>query len=150
MGSEYLPETDTWVNGEIKGQWYYEDERENVVFAGLNVRSHYLQLAISYNDQSLRSIVCDSHNLRQSSRSIHRKVPAWKARFDSKLKMELGRVAAQQQAPSEGQSRPRSGNGKSDIVSLAEELSALGKLRDDGLLTEDEFAALKARALEGS
>lgn len=78
------------------GQWFYEHEAENVVFAGYNIRSHYLGTAIVIESGAVYTLICRSSNMNQSSRSIHRKAPLWKEDLDSKIRIEMGREAAAQ------------------------------------------------------
>ena len=85
----------SWFTQNLKGQWFFEHDTGDVLYAGLSVRSHYLQLAISYDSTEVVSIVCDSRNLKQSKRSIHRKVPGWKQKVDARIRMELGKAAEQ-------------------------------------------------------
>ena len=56
----------------------------------------------------------------------------------------LGRAAAPQQAPAYQEAPPRPPRRRADPV---EQLTKLGELRDSGVLTEEEFAAQKAKIL---
>lgn len=60
---------------------------------------------------------------------------------------EQGRLPAAYQAPSEGQDQPESVPAAGAQPDPIERLKELGALRDQGILTEEEFAAQKAKVL---
>ena len=75
----------------------------------------------------------DSNNLRQKKRSIHKKVPLWKDKLDSRIRMELGRAAeAERLAKATGN----------------EELLALQHLHEKGIITDAELTELKGRIID--
>ena len=74
-------------------EWRYEYQDDDAIYAGLTVRSHYLRAAIMLDTDEVRSIVCDSRNLRQSNWSIHRNVPIWKAFLDDNIRIALRQAA---------------------------------------------------------
>ena len=82
----------SWATQQLKGQWFFEHDTDDTLYAGLSIRSHYLQLAIRYDSTEVVSIVCDSTNLKQSRRSIHRKVPGWKQQLDTRIRIALGKA----------------------------------------------------------
>ena len=136
LGARYGLSDDTYVSKEIVGDWFYESTSEEVVFAGLTVRSHYLRLAIVVDEDAVKSIVCDSKNLDQKKNSIHRKVPDWKIRLDSKIRIELGRSASEQA----GKARA--------AEELKTELSRLADLFESELISEKEYRQLKSEVLQ--
>jgi len=140
LGGEYSVRSDRWVDQEIKGQWYFEGQGDRLIYGGFSVRSHYLQLAITYDETEVISVVCDSINLKQTSSSIHRKVPQWKTRLDSKIRQELGQVSGLADMQDPGT--------KLAIDELADDLVKLDGLRKAGVISVDEFTALKERAIE--
>jgi hypothetical protein len=117
-----------WAAQNFNGQWYYEYGEDEVLYSGLSIRSHYLRLAIHYDDEAVSTIVCDSTNLDQTEKRIHKKVPLWKARLDSRIRMELGRASEAIRTAGPGVSR---------------ELADLQNLRDKGLITDAQFEEIK-------
>ena len=75
----------------FKGQWFYETEDEHAVYAGYNIRKHYLSVAVIYSENNIITIVCDSANLRQKPYSIHRKAEPWKDDLNVRIRLELGK-----------------------------------------------------------
>jgi len=155
LGSNYNTNSGSYVSREIVGEWFYEYDADQVIYAGLTVRSHYLQLAIYADTESVTTIVCDSNNLRQKSSSIHRKVPNWKSRLDSTIRVELGQAMSGNRAEAENQAIIKDANeskavnrpakSSSDIVA---ELFKLAELQQAGLITIEEYNNLKAALLE--
>jgi hypothetical protein len=131
----------TEVTNQFKGQWFYEYQTGNIVYAGLTIRSHYLQIAIDITPTELTTIVCNSRNLKQTEKKIHRKVPLWKDRLDSDFRIALGNA-------SRYSGTRMYEDGISD--SLAENLSKLNELHKSGVLTDEEFAMLKQRLINGN
>ena len=78
----------------FNGQWFYEFQNDDAVFAGYKVRAHYLSTAIVFTDLGVTTIICNSANLNQKEGSIHRKAPLWKGTLDSNLRIELGKASA--------------------------------------------------------
>lgn len=110
----------------FKDQWFYARETTDAVFAGYNVRGHYLGVAVLYTDTGLETIICDSANLKQSDSSIHKKAGLWKEDLNAMLRVELGQVATTQ-----GQ-----------LVAYHEHLQSL---KSAGYITDDEFATIGQR-----
>jgi hypothetical protein len=119
-----------WAQQNLKGQWYYEYSTEDIVYAGLTIRGHYLRLAIHYDEEVVSTIICDSVNLDQSKNSIHRKVPLWKQPLDSRIGMELGKSSEAIRVAGPKVSR---------------ELADLQNLHQKGIITDVQFAEAKDR-----
>lgn len=83
----------SWARDTFAGQWFFEFEDEFALYGGYSVRSHYLQVAILMDEGKVTSIVCDSRNLKQKPKSIHRKVPNWKGTLDDNIRIALGQAA---------------------------------------------------------
>ena len=143
LGNVYSAADGGFISDQKAGEWYYESEADDVIYAGIDIRQHYLQVAISYSDDRLESVVCDSRNLKQSNRSIHRKVPGWKATLDAEIRMALRRAAS-----AETIKDTQGGAGGRSAVSAITELERLDKLRDQGVISAAEFDLLKAELLE--
>src|SRR4029453_15515261 len=62
-------------------------------YGGLDVRSHYMRVAISYDTKQISTKIVESRNLKQSSGRIHRKANAWLAKLETKIRVALGQVA---------------------------------------------------------
>ena len=75
------------------GQWFYEHENEDAIFIGYKVRSHYLSVTVIYTTEGFSTIVCDSDNLKQKKRSIHRKAAPWKGTLDTAIRIEISNVS---------------------------------------------------------
>jgi hypothetical protein len=73
--------------------WYPESHEPGVIFAGLDVRSHYMRIAIHYDTKSVRTQIVESRNLKQSGGRIHRKANAWLAKLEAKIRVALGQVS---------------------------------------------------------
>jgi hypothetical protein len=117
-----------WATQNLKGQWYYEYGSEELLYSGLSIRSHYLQLAIHYDDKAVSTIVCNSINLDQTEKKIHKKVPLWKAMLDSRIRMQLGKASENIRTAGPGVSR---------------EIADLQNLHDKGLITDAQFEEIK-------
>ena len=128
----------SWARDTFDGQWFLEYQDDSVMFAGYSVRSHYLQVAIMFADDKITTIVCDSRNLNQSDRKIHRKVPGWKGTLDDNIRIAMGQAAEyyRQQPKSESDE------------SLASRLDHLNALQRSGILTDEEYRDLKQRILD--
>ena len=110
----------------FKGQWYYEYDSEDAVFAGFQVRSHYLNVAIIYDSSGLITIICNSDNMKQKEKSIHRKAPLWKNTLDSKIRAALSNSLRES---------------KSNRIYLKN----LTGLYQNGFVTKEEYEAIKKR-----
>ena len=87
----------------FKGQWFYEFESDDAVYVGYKIRSHYLSVAVIYNEKGLISILCNSDNLQQKKKSIHDKASAWKGALDQMIRVELARISINENEDSEVQ-----------------------------------------------
>lgn len=76
--------------------------------------------------------------------SKHGKKKAQKEAAEAQAQQQLADEAAQQAPPQPPPTQPTPGAMSDDAIS---QLEGLGKLRDDGVLTEEEFAAKKAQIL---
>jgi len=76
-----------------------------------------------------------------SNRVSRRQAGRWAAQ-DAQQQQQYAQPEPEQYAPP----APRSGAGTDDMM---DQLAKLGQLRDDGVLTEGEFQAQKARLLAG-
>ena len=115
-----------YATQQFKGQWYYEHESEDAIFAGYQIRSHYLNVAVTFSDKGLITIICNSNNLKQKKNSIHRKAPLWKNTLDSRIRAELSN------------SQKASNSTKSSLKSLS-------YLYKNGFVTKDEYETIKQR-----
>jgi hypothetical protein len=152
LGSNYNIESGSYVSREITGEWFSEYQDDKITYAGLTVRNHYLQLAIYADLQNVTTIVCNSNNLKQKSRSIHRKVPSWKSRLDNSIRIELARAASSDTAEATNTNALVDSNESATSTSksastIVNELTELGDLLAAGLITEDEYNRLKALLL---
>ena len=128
----------SWARDTFKGQWHYEIEDEYALYAGYSIRTHYLQVAILIDEDKVTSIVCDSRNLKQKSRSIHRKVPVWKGTLDDNIRLALGQAAEYY----------RKHPANEQVDDMAEELEKLSSLRRSGILTDEEYRTLRQRVID--
>lgn len=110
----------------FKDEWFYARETTDAVFAGYNVRGHYLGVAILYTDTGLETIICDSANLKQSDNSIHKNASLWKEDLNAMLRVELGQVATK----------------RGQLVAYREHLQSL---KNAGYITDKEFARIDQR-----
>ena len=117
-----------YVTHMFNGQWFFEYENQNVVFAGYKIRSHYLQVAILLGGDQVTTILCNSSNLKQKKKSIHRKAPLWKEAIDSNIRIELGREST-----------------VNDDSSNEIEYAQLDSLYEKGFILEDEYLAIRKR-----
>lgn len=132
QGSGVLPD---WANTPFSGDWRYEYQEDGTIYAGLTIRSHYLRSAIMFDGKAARSIVCDSRNLDQSRRSIHRNVPTWKAVLDDNIRIAMRQAAEHYKSLSFDAS-----NGEFRIQS-----THLDALYQSGILTKNEYEEIKKR-----
>ena len=117
-----------FVVNQFTGQWFYEYADDDAIYAGFKVRSHYLKVAIIPYKNSFETIICDSTNLKQSKRSIHRKAPLWKDQLDTKIKLAVAQSAM--------------ANKRNPHNSGMQELMLLKKY---GHVTDEEYNRIKAR-----
>ena len=128
----------SWARDTFAGQWFFEYEDEDTIYAGYSVRSHYLRIAIVVGEKAITTIVCDSRNLKQTERKIHRKVPLWKGTLDDNIRMALGQASEYFRRHSADQ----------QDVDMATKLENLESLRRSGVLTNEEYETLRQRVIE--
>lgn len=73
--------------------WAVESRQPGEIIAVVDVRSHYLQLGIPYDQTTVRLEIRETRNLKQSQGRIHRKVPLWIRRLEDRIRRELGRMS---------------------------------------------------------
>ena len=110
----------------FKGQWFYEFESGNTIYAGYNIRSHYLNVAVNFNEKGIKTIICNSKNLKQTEDSIHKKARLWKETLDTKIRIELSNATP-----------------KLNVIDA--DLQNLTSLHKKGFITDEEFTAIKDR-----
>lgn len=108
------------------GQWFYERESGDAVYTGYKIRSHYLSVAVVYADEGLVTLLCDSLNMKQGERSIHKKAPLWKGTLESNLRIELGKVAVISNSTSPS-------------------IESLNQLLSQGLISQEEYDTILTR-----
>lgn len=128
----------SWARDTFAGQWFYEYEDEDALYAGYSVRSHYLRVAVMLGDSEVTTIVCDSRNLKQTEKKIHRKVPGWKGTLDDNIRLALGQAADYY----------RNHPVDEEEDELAAKLDSLDSLRRSGVLTEQEYRKLRQRVID--
>lgn len=128
----------SWARDTFAGRWFFEYEDDFALYAGYSVRSHYLQVAILIDADKVTSIVCDSRNLDQKPKSIHRKVPGWKGTLDDNIRIALGQAAEYY--------RDHPTNEQED--GMATQLENLNSLRRSGVLTDEEYRELRQRVID--
>ena len=73
--------------------WFPESYSAGVIYAGLQIRSHYLRVAIRYDTEAVRTEIVESRNLDQSKTRIHENALVWVDRLNVKIRRALGQVA---------------------------------------------------------
>jgi len=128
----------SWARDTFDGQWFFEFQDEYAIYAGYSVRSHYLQVAVMIDDEKITTIVCDSRNLKQSEKKIHKKVPGWKGTLDDNIRIALGQASEYYRLhPINAQ--------EADMVSALENLESLHRT---GVLTDQEYKQLRQRVID--
>lgn len=128
----------SWARDTFAGQWFFEYEDADAIYAGYSVRSHYLRTAILIGDTTITTIVCDSRNLKQTERKIHRKVPGWKGTLDDNIRIALGQASEYFRKNADTQ----------ENFDLANKLENLESLRRSGVLTNEEYETLRRRVID--
>jgi hypothetical protein len=113
------------------GQWFFEYETDDAVYAGYKVRAHYLSTAVVFTDDGVWTLLCNSSNMDQKERSIHRKAPLWKGTLDGNIRIELGKATPKR-------------------AELEPIRSSLASLKDMNVITADEYEDLMARLDQAS
>jgi len=128
----------SWARSTFAGQWFFEYQDEFALYAGYSARNHYLQIAILVGEDKVTSIVCDSRNLDQKPRSIHRKVPGWKGTLDDNIRIALGQAAEYYRRHPINEQEEE----------MATQLENLNSLRRSGVLTNEEHKELRQRIID--
>ena len=82
--------------------------------------------------------MCDSRNLKQRSRYIHRKVPGWKGTLDDNIRIALGQAAEYyRNHPTNEQEEE-----------MEKQLENLDSLRRSGVLTDEEYREMRQRVID--
>jgi hypothetical protein len=79
--------------------WYPESRQAGTVIAAVDTRGHYLQVALRYDEHSIRTELLQTRNLLQENGRIHKKVPDWIANLHEHIRRELSRVSALRGGP---------------------------------------------------
>lgn len=78
--------------GQSKG-WAFEKKGKNILIASLNIRTHFVQIEISYSKTEYKIAYKNSTGMRYKNGTIHRKYNTWvKNLYTSINKMILGKV----------------------------------------------------------
>jgi hypothetical protein len=73
--------------------WFPESRSPGQVIAAVNTRGHYLQVALNFDQQKIRTEFLKSQNLEQENGQIHKAVITWIGNLHEHIKRELGRMA---------------------------------------------------------
>ncbi|ATO18613.1 hypothetical protein BS636_02510 [Acinetobacter sp. LoGeW2-3] len=74
---------------QARAGWVVEQTDSNRVVAGINRRSHYLQVTYLVSGQQVSSQITGSRNLEQKGNKIHKNAMAWKMRLDNAVFSQL-------------------------------------------------------------
>ncbi|MFV5490587.1 hypothetical protein [Acinetobacter sp. ASP199] len=77
------------VATQVRAGWMVEQADSSRVVAGINRRSHYLQVTYLINGQQVSSQITGSRNLEQKGNKIHKNAMAWKMRLDNAVFSQL-------------------------------------------------------------
>jgi hypothetical protein len=75
------------------GNWFLEGRSPDVVYAGLQRRSHYLRVGLHYDRSEIRFVIEDSRNLKQSRWWIHRSAVVWIQELEIDIRRSLGQLS---------------------------------------------------------
>lgn len=75
-------------------EWYPESRQPGTIVAGLNVRSHYLQVRLDLSVTSIRTSITGSRGLKQSETQIHTNALEWVHRLEDRIRRSLGIMSA--------------------------------------------------------
>ncbi len=75
-------------------EWYPESRQPGTIVAGLNVRSHYLQVRLDLSVSSIRTSITGSRGLKQSETQIHANAIEWVHRLEDRIRRSLGIMSA--------------------------------------------------------
>jgi|CXWL01.1.fsa_nt_gi hypothetical protein len=75
-------------------EWYPESRQSGQIVAGLNVRSHYLQVRLDFDAAEIRPSISNSRNLSQSETRIHSNAIEWVHRLEDQIRRSVGFMSA--------------------------------------------------------
>ena len=85
---------ETYLRNMNTKSWSVESRQPGRVVAAVQVRSHYLQVALSYDKRAVYIDILRSENLKQTDTRIHKRVVAWLRNLKIRLQRELRRYSA--------------------------------------------------------
>ena len=74
--------------------WFPESTGPGIVYAAVNARSHYLRVALTFNESVIETQIVASENLMQGEGKIHNRALKWIAQLHEHIRRELGRLSA--------------------------------------------------------
>ena len=84
-------------------EWFPESRTPGEIVAGMNYRTHYLQVKIGFDTTDVRLGISNSRNLSQDGTRIHKNAIQWVEQLDARLRRSLGFMSAyRSSAPQEG------------------------------------------------
>ncbi len=75
-------------------EWYPESRKPGQIVAGLNVRSHYLQVRLDFDKSTVQPSISSSRNLKQSETRIHERAVEWAHSLEDRIRRSLGFMSA--------------------------------------------------------
>lgn len=75
-------------------EWYPESRQPGQIIAGMNTRSHYLQVRLDFDTANIRPSISGSRNLSQSETRIHTNAIEWVYRLEDRIRRSLGIMSA--------------------------------------------------------
>lgn len=82
--------------------WYFEDRRPGIIYAGYQRRNWYMRVAVRYDTRVVTLFIEESRNLKQSGNKIHKTAIAELHTLEDRLRRSLGQMAQQQPEDSQG------------------------------------------------
>ncbi|OED84854.1 hypothetical protein BCS93_04405 [Vibrio breoganii] len=79
----------------ISRGWTIEDKSASELTAKINVRSHYAEVKIPYNEKHYSIIYVDSSNLKAESGNIHRNYNRWVNNLNLDIQKQLSLESSQ-------------------------------------------------------
>jgi hypothetical protein len=77
----------------FRSVWSVEDRRPGLVRVGFYRPPHSMQIAVEYDEQSVRPRVVGSENLKQTDEEIHTSAVLWIEQLRARIGRGLGQVA---------------------------------------------------------
>lgn len=75
-------------------EWYPESRQPGQIVAGMNARSHYLQVRLDFDATAIRPSISSSRNLSQSETRIHTNAIEWTHRLEDRIRRSVGFMSA--------------------------------------------------------